>query len=274
MFARRLALRVGRRGWHDCASPGRLGDPAPDASLPSALRAYLGLLHRRPFTVSMASAGAAAAAGDTLAQLITWSDAETRLGDAMRLIVREAPHRGAMQAEANRAALQTLREGVTEELGPVRTLRFAALVGVLAGGAGEYWFRFALLPTFPGWTYEVALRTIFDQALFSPAVLAAVVGGTALLGQNGDVAYARHKLQHDWPTALGRMWTLWTCGAMASYLLVPTPWQPLCASGLATMWACDVSRRVHLPTARRGFAVTHAPERVGAHLRDQMSVPR
>ena len=52
------------------------------------------------------------------------------------------------------------------------------------------------------------------------------VGGTALLTTGGDFAYAAHKLRYDWAHSLGRMWALWGCGAMASYLLVPTPWQP------------------------------------------------
>ena len=153
----------------------------------------------------------------------------------------------------------------------MRTLRFAGLVGLLGGGAGELSFRRVLLPTFPGWTYDVALRTIFDQMLFAPAVLAWVVAGTALLTTNGDTAYARHKLDVDFVHSLGDMWKLWCGGAAFNYLVVPTPWQPPATSLLMVVWAFYVSRRVHLPTMRHGFSEQHSPERIGAYIRDEQS---
>lgn len=267
--SRRLFLHP-LRGWHDVASPGRLGDPAPAADLPAALRFYLRMLHESPLAVTTATAVSAAAIGDSLAQLVAWSDVEARYaawatGDGT--FQQHSPYRGRMQTLAELSAEPTLQEGASVELGPIRTLRFALLAGALGGGGGELWFRRALLPTFPGWTYEVALRTAFDLAFFAPAVLGVVVGATALATTRGDGAYAVHKLRLDWAHSLGKMWTLWCGGAAASYLLVPTPWQPPFAAGLGVVWACYVSRRVHLPTARRGFDVTHSPEKVGSYLR-------
>jgi hypothetical protein len=261
-----------RRGWHVVASPGRLGDP--DAStVPALLRAYLRALHVRPVAASAATATAAAAAGDLLAQLHTWSDVDARVNAYLSAESCRAPFSGSMAAQADRSAQPTLRPDASVELGPARTLRFAALTGVFAGGAGEPWFR-ALLGAFPGWTYEVVLRTVFDLALFAPAVLAAVVGGTALLGPHGDVAHARHKLSLDWAHSLGKMWAVWGGGAAVSYMLVPTPWQPPFAALLSVGWTYHVSRRVHLPTMRRDFAHKHSPHRVGAFIEDEASRTR
>ena len=261
--------RLARRGWHDVASPGRLGDAAADEAAPAALRAYLRLLHHRPLATTTATATATAALGDMCAQFMTWTDLDTRLG---ALIGGEgrAPFRGSShQAVAELAAEPTMMPGASVELGPVRTLRFALLTGGLVGGLGELWFRRVLLVSFPGWTYDVLLRTVFDQAFFAPAVLAMVVGSTAVLSIGGDAAYAEHKLKQDGVHSLGKMWALWSGSAAASYLLVPTPWQPPFAMGLSVVWAFYVSRRAHLPTASRGFAVSHSPVRVGAYLRDE-----
>ena len=286
--SRRLwPMGVRSRAWHDVASPGRLGDPAPAATLPAALRAYLQARHAKPVATATATVAATAALGDALAQFTTWSDVEARVSRLVggggtteqqqqqqqqqsSQLRPHSPYRGGLQSEAARSAEPVLRSDVSVELGPQRTLRFAALAGALAGGAGELWFRRALLVSFPGWTYDVALRTAFELALFAPAVLAAVVGGTALLTPPyGDVVYARHKLREDCYHSLGKLWTLWGGGAAASYLLVPTPWQPPFAAALGVAWSYHVSRRVHLPTARRGFSVSHAPEEVGKYLQQE-----
>lgn len=232
---------------------------------------HLRALHRLPLLTHVATASTVAAVGDALAQLAAWTDVEGRVARLKEHDFRAAPSpfRGPMQAEAERAAEPALQHDVEIELGPLRTLRFAILIGGLVGGAGELWFRRALLPTFPGWTYDVALRTAFDQALFAPAVLTAVVGGTALLTRWGDVDYACHKLREDCYHGLGKMWSLWTSGAAANYLLVPTPWQPSFAAVLGVAWAFHVSRRVHLPTRRTDFSVSHTPERVGEYLKSE-----
>ena len=265
--SRHSSIPRNNRCWHDVASPGRLGDPNPDASIPSILRNYLRLLHDRPLATTSITATAAAATGDALAQLEAYLGVRTKF-DAWiagnQYTGPTSPPR--MQAEAIRASVPKLQQNATIEYGPLRTLRFSILAGALPGGLGELWFRNFLLVHMPGWTYEVALRTAFDLALFAPPALGVAVGGTALLTTGGDFAYAAHKLRYDWAHSLGRMWALWGCGAMASYLLVPTPWQPPFSALLGVCWTYHVSTRVHLPTETRGFAVDHTPERVGEYL--------
>ena len=271
---RPLALRRHVARWHDVASPGRLGDP--DAAAPIVLRTYLKVLYQRPVATTTATAITTAAIGDGLAQLISWTEMDAKLqrmvasGYGDTGYVPHSVYRGGIQAEAARSKQPTLNTDASIEFGPARLVRFSLLVGVLVGGVGELWFRHALLANLPGWTYEVLLRTAFDQAFFAPAVLAGVVGGTALI-TTGDADYAKHKLAQDMVHSLGKMWTLWCCSATISYLLVPTPWQPTLAAGTAISWACYVSKEVHLPTMRRGFEVTHAPEHVGAFLKAEQA---
>ena len=260
--ARRL-LPPARR-WHDVASPGRLGDPEPEAWVPPILRSYLRVLHDRPLTITSATCVATAALGDALAQLTSWSGFDTTLDDFF--FNGRRPFGGELYATALRSSEATMQAGVSAELGPMRTVRFAALAGGLAGYAGERWFR-SLLGPFPGWTYEVALRTIVDQAFFAPAVLGAVVGGVALLSTR-DLDYTRHKLHRDWAHVCGKMWAVWSTMATVNYLLVPTPYQPPCTAALSMLWAAYVSYRAHLPTMRRGFHVDHTPEKVGAYIAD------
>ena len=211
-----------------------------------------------------AGAVGAAAVGDGLAQLVWASGLESWMAALPPSL--GGRYSGAIPAMADAFSAEPL--DVAPETGVVRTLRFAAIVGGLAGVAGELWFR-RLLLTFPGWTYDVALRTVFDQALFAPAVLALVVGGTTML-TTGDADYARQKLHHDCACALGKMWTWWLGGAMTSYLLVPTPWQPPFAFALAVGWSGFVSSRVHRPTAR-GSRAEEQTARMDAFLRDSRS---
>ena len=84
----------------------------------------------------------------------------------LRVGAEESGHPGVSFEDCDfrdNSAEPSISSSARVELGAQRTLRFAALAGVLAGGVGELWFRRALLPTFPGWTYDVALRTAFDQ---------------------------------------------------------------------------------------------------------------
>ena len=251
--------RSGARRWHDVASPGRLGDASPPAHLPAVLRTYLRALHRRPLAAATVAAASAAATGDILAQsaYVLGADGSVRPTDA------PAQHRDRYAAMANMAATPSLIEGATPETGVLRTVRFAAVVGALVGAGGELWFR-RLLRYFPGWTYDVALRTMVDQTLFAPAVLACSVG-CITFASSGDFAYAWGRIAHDAVHPLGQMWSLWTCGLAANYALVPGPWQPTFALGLAVLWTSLVSARVHRPIAVAGADVQ--PQRMDAFMR-------
>ena len=76
--SRHSSILRNNRCWHDVASPGRLGDPNPDASIPSILRYYLRLLHDRPLATTSITATAAAATGDALAQLEAYLGVRTK----------------------------------------------------------------------------------------------------------------------------------------------------------------------------------------------------
>ena len=242
------------RRWHDVASPGRLGDASPPAHLPAALRAYLRALHCRPLAAATVGAAAAAAAGDAMAQsaYVLGADGMSNVRTAG---AGPAQHRDRYAAMAAMAVTPTLIEGAVPETGVLRMVRFAAVVGTLVGAGGELWFRRLLRP-FPGWTYDVALRTMVDQTLFAPAVLACSVS-CITLASSGDAAYAWGRIAHDAVHPLGQMWTLWTCGLAANYVLVQGPWQSTFAFGLAVLWTSLVSARVHQPIAVASGDVQH-----------------
>jgi hypothetical protein len=241
--ASRLAARC--RSWHDVASAGRLGDATPGGHVPRLLRAHAQLLIKRPLVVTSVTAVSASAIGDILAQLFWASGLDARLARAMELHGAGYRYSGATAAMASQYAPRAL-EGIDPETGATRTVRFAALAGGLVGVVGELWFR-RLLVVCPGWTYDAALRTVFDLSLFAPAVLGLVVGGNTLLA-TGDAAYVGHKLHHECVHSLGSLWSWWLGGVATSYLLIPAPWQPPFGMGLAVVWSAYVSLRLHRPT--------------------------
>jgi hypothetical protein len=252
----RTHLRVLRRHWHDVATPGRLGDATASAQLPQALRVYLRFLHNRPLAGAAAGSALAAAAGDVLSQVVQVTGLDM-IGDAY---VR---HDNPYSAMADLASRPRLAADASPEYGVARTVRFAAVVGGLVGCAGELWYR-RLLVSFPGWTYEVVLRTIVDQALFAPAVLGLTIGAVTA-ASTADLEYARFRIRHDTIDPLGRMWTLWGCGLSFSYLSLPSPWQPPFAMALGVVWCAIVSTRLHRPIVAEGDDV----ERKASHLRGQ-----
>lgn len=233
------ATARGCRRWHDVACAGRLGDARASGSFYAP---WLRLLHRRPLAAAAAGAAASAALGDGLAQ--AWSAAGF---DAQRSAESDGHYGSGAAAMAAIHATPKLVEGASPEMGPWRTARYAATVGLLAGVAGELWFR-ALLARFPGDTYNVAMRALVDQAVFAPSVLGATVGSATLMS-SGDPAYARHRLRTDWAHNLGRMWALWSGGAVLGYLLLPPPLQPLLALATSTVWNGYLSLRLHRPVA-------------------------
>lgn len=208
-----------------------------------------------------------------MAQLVTYAELDSKVSHMLGgdQYIAHSPYRGGLGFEAIRSKEVEVDNDLSIELGPVRTLRFSLLTGLLVGCVGDLWFRHVLLPNMPGWTYEVALRAAFDQTFFAPAVLAIVVGGTAMSTESAEAGYVRHKVSEDVSYLAGKLWTLWSSGVIISYLLVPTPWQPPFAASLAICWASYVSWRVHVPTRQSGFQVTHAPERVGAWLRGEQA---
>ena len=109
------------------------------------------------------------------------------------------------------------------------------------------------------------------QALFAPAVLAIVVGGTIAHVTNGDWDYVRLKLQHDCYHMMTAMWSFWAGGAMVSYLLVPTPWQPPFTFGLQVVWSAFISFKIHRPTLGRATQSEEEARLVG-FLRDRRDV--
>ena len=138
-----------------------MGDPAPSEHLPAAVKAYLRQLHAKPSRAAAATAATAAAVGDGLAQLYWLSGMHSFVSKAMEYEPMPGRPESISAAKTKLTMAQPL-PGAEAETGVLRTLRFAGLVGVVVGIAGELWFRRLLRP-FPGWTYDVALRTTFDQ---------------------------------------------------------------------------------------------------------------
>ena len=132
---------------------------ASSSELPSPLRYHARILHEQPLAAAASTAFATAAIGDCLAQLV-WASGVYSAVEAFIPSEMGMPT-AALAAMATMSSAQPL-PGVDPELGWQRTLRFAGIVGALVGVAGESWFRRLLRP-FPGWTYDVALRTTFDQ---------------------------------------------------------------------------------------------------------------
>ena len=159
-----IAPRVLRRSWHDVCTPGRLGVAAAE-DVPTALRLYLRHLHERPRTVVAFSAIAAMGVGDAVAQLAWLVGVQAyAIGGRDFQMGDESKFGSLLGQSGGVAALYTPEtlQGVDPEFGAWRTLRHMVLAGGLVGIAGEVWFRI-LLVHMPGWTYEVALRTAFDQ---------------------------------------------------------------------------------------------------------------
>lgn len=242
------------RTWHDVCTSGRLGDPSA-MSAPAVLRTYLRLLHERPVTIAVAGTAFAAAAGDLLAQAAHATGLNFDSDDF-------SGHTNPWSAMAAMLNRPPLAEGVATEMGPVRTARFAAVVSALVGGIGTLWFRRLMVP-FPGWQSDVALRTFLDQLVFAPAVLALVIGSSTL-ATSWDASYACQRVYQDTLGPLTTMWSIWGGGVAFSYLMVPTPWQPVFAVGLGAVWCTCVSLRVHRPTAYRVQVGQH----VEPYLRD------
>ena len=242
IVARRRALPItaAARGWHDVCTAGRLGC-ANASGVPVALRAYLGFLRQRPLAGAMASAAAAAGVGDLLAQashIIGFDDALRHTDD------NAADPYGAM---AGLRSSPQLMEGVTPETGLARTVRYTAVVGTLVGFVGELWFR-RLLGPFPRWNVDVAARTIVDQAVFAPAILALTIG-LVTLASSGNAEYAKMRMRTETLPPVGTMWAFWGIGTAVSYLNVPTPWQPLFAVALGALWNAYILTRIHRPVA-------------------------
>lgn len=129
------------RLWHDVANQGRLGSLEPCPNGPRILSAYTVALHRWPRTCSVISCFVAASLGDVAAQLTT--NALVRIGwKGQDIAARD--------------------EYFSADFSAQRTLTFSLVVSSLVGFCGDVWYR-QLLVKFPGWTYEVALRTILDQ---------------------------------------------------------------------------------------------------------------
>lgn len=218
---------------------------APEQQLPKLLQTYLRLLHNHPLAVSTTTSFAAAAVGDLSAQL-AWGIGLLRPATFSK-IDEAAVDRGGGTIAA--VALQYVPETLaTPEMGMWRTLRFAACTGAMVGFVGERWFR-GLLAAMPGKTYEVALRTTVDLLVFAPSTLATIAGTTTMLSAGSDREYFMHKMRHDCVHALGPLWSFWLGGTVASYLLVPSPWQPPFALVLSTVWCTYISSRLHRPLA-------------------------
>lgn len=109
------------------------------------------------------------------------------------------------------------------------------------------------------------------QALFAPVVLAIVVGATTAHLTSGDSDYVRLKLQHDCYHLMTGMWSFWAGGMVASYLLVPTPWQPPFAFGLQVVWSAFVAFKLHRPMLGRATKSEEEARLVG-YLRDRRDV--
>ena len=210
--------------------------------MPAVLRAYLRLLHESPFAGAILGSAVSAAAGDVLAQTMTAAGMDADQEDD----AHGSPF-AAMAAVVNRPRPT---EGAATEMGAVRTVRFATIVGTLVGGIGTLWFRRLMVP-FPGWKSDVAVRTLLDQTLFAPAVLALTIGGVTC-ASTGEVGYALHRVRHDTIHPMTTMWTIWGGGVAVSYLLVPAPLQAVYAAGVSTLWCACVSLRVHRSTPWRG----------------------
>ena len=246
----RLAQR-GRRGWHDVCNCGRLGDANATTRWPW-LSASQRLLHQRPLACSMLAATASAAVGDLLAQAVDASGL-----DAPRGAEWDGHYGSDWSAMASLHTEPKLVDGAQAERGLARTARYAAVAAALVGVAGEVWFR-RLMFRVPGVKYQVAVRTILDQILYAPAVLAGTVGAVTLLS-SADPAYSLHRIKVDGVHVLGKMWALWIGAASASYLLVAPPFQPLVALGTSVCWNGYVSLRVHRPVAGAASDFEHVP---------------
>ena len=133
------------RTWHDVATQGRLGSPDTCSKGPRLLSAYTEQLHLRPRTCAVISSFIAAALGDASAQMATCVLVRTRWVD--RDDAEKDPYFSA-------------------DFSCQRAASFSFTVGSLVGVGGEFWYRH-LLRKFPGWTYEVALRTILDLVRFA-----------------------------------------------------------------------------------------------------------
>lgn len=244
--SRPFGCRVGAwRRWHDVVNSGRLGSLEAEGGAPTLVRHYLALLHHQPLASAAVGATAAAALGDTLAQLTWCSGLDARFGRLLDYCQRRV---GSYAVWAAALATPELEEGASPELGLGRALRYATVVGAVVGVGGELWFR-RLLAAVPGVTYEVALRASFDLAAFAPVALALVCGGTLYLS-TGDADHTWQRLRREWYQPLGKLWVLWGGGVTVSYLLIPVPWQPVFAFGIATVWSAYLSSRLHLPIAR------------------------
>jgi len=211
----RTVPRVCCRGWHDVFTTGRLGasNPPSSSSLPRFLQRYQRLLHHQPKLCTFCSATCTAVVGDLIAQAL--------------------------------AAVGACEQIESVESPLARACTYGAVSGILVGGIGELWYR-SLLKSFPGATYEAALRAILDLSLFAPVTLGLFVCAVAIC-ERSDLEYVRYRLDKDWGHSIGKMWVLWGVGTTLSYLHVQPPWQPPLAMVLACVWHAFVSLRIHQP---------------------------
>jgi hypothetical protein len=141
------------RHWHDVATPGRLGSAGPYMDGPRVLSVYTTALRARPGACAVIASVSAAAIGDAFAQLTSYTVA--RAGWTYR------------DSFAKDAYWMCRDSTVPDpyfgsDLSLARLATFTTIVGSLVGIGGEFWYR-QLLRKFPGWTYEVVLRTILDK---------------------------------------------------------------------------------------------------------------
>mmetsp|Transcript_8880 Transcript_8880/g.19666 ORF Transcript_8880/g.19666 Transcript_8880/m.19666 type:complete len:247 (+) Transcript_8880:3-743(+) len=240
-----LVARVFSRRWHDVANKGRLGcaAAATDGNVPSILSLYAYMLRQHPFKCAAVAATSAAAFGDAIAQLLAC---------------------GARQYELFCTGFVETRESYSWALPSLtRCTVYATVVGSIVGVGGELWYR-QLLRHFPGWTYDVALRTVLDQGFFAPVALGLVVAASALF-QSADASYTRRRLSDIGLHPMGPMWTWWSVGVAVSYLNVRPPYQPLVAFVWAVAWNAYISAIIHAP----GPEHMHAERAVAAFIRGE-----
>ena len=103
------------------------------------------------------------------------------------------------------------------------------------------------------------LLTLLWQAIFAPVVLGVVAVSSTLI-RTADVSYSQHRLRQEGIHPLGALWLVWGCGISASYLNLPTKWQPVSAFLLAVVWNALLSMRLHKPSPLVQTDVDNLPD--------------
>lgn len=199
-----------------------------------ALQAYSRALEKRPLTAKALTSGTLMALGDVFAQTLEMRSSTP-------------------DVEAEDASVQVECTGVAESASAVavhlqttydwaRTVRMGASGLLVVGPSLHVWYgALDKIVKIQGSAAKVALVKLgLDQALFAPAIIAAVYGTMGVM-EGKDTEGIQESFRESYWTALKMNYVIWPLGNYFNFRYVPAEFRVLYAASVSFVWNAILS---------------------------------